>query len=48
MTSDRIALFLFENGADGPALTAERHYRLVPPETLSADELQTYTNRPER
>ncbi len=44
---DLIALFLYEQGADGPVELAEKHYRLVPPEQLTGDELDQYRNRPE-
>jgi hypothetical protein len=41
-----IALFAFEEGKDGIALSAERHYRLVPPEEMTPEDLVTYRSRP--
>ncbi len=41
-----IALFEFEQSADGIRVTAEKHYRLVRPEDLSAEELGDYRQRP--
>lgn len=46
MSSDKIALFAFEEGNAGVAIVQERHYRLVSSEELSADELRTYRDRP--
>ena len=46
MDEDFIALFLFELTNDGVAIAAEKHYRLVPPEDLSAEELKAYRGRP--
>jgi len=40
-----IALFAFEEGKDGIAVSAEKHYRLVPPEEMTEDDLQAYRNR---
>jgi hypothetical protein len=40
-----IALFGFELNEDGVALTDERHYRLVEPDQVSAEDLQTYRDR---
>jgi len=37
-----IALFQFETGPDGVEITEERHYQLVPPEKLSAEDLASY------
>jgi len=47
MRHDIIALFEFEEGESGLAITAERHYRLVPPEELSEEDLKAYRLRPE-
>lgn len=46
MSSDLIALFAFEDTVDGIALTSEKHYRLVPADALSVDELVSYRLRP--
>lgn len=40
-----IALFAFEMGETGVAVVFERHYRLVPPEQLTEDELAVYRTR---
>ena len=40
-----IALFLFERTDQGIAISAERHYRLVPPESMSPADLEDYRNR---
>jgi hypothetical protein len=44
--SDLIALFEFESGDDGVLVSGERHYRLVAPEEMSADDLAVYRIRP--
>lgn len=41
-----IALFAFEQGKSGVAMSTERHYRLVAPEELSQADLAAYRNRP--
>ena len=41
-----IALFEFEQTEQGIAILAEKHYRLVRPEALSAEELAVYQHRP--
>ncbi len=46
MTDDRIALFEFEQSKEGIRVSAEKHYKLVPPEELSEEELQSYRKRP--
>lgn len=46
MREDLIALFAFEDSAEGIAITSERHYRLVAPVDLSSEELATYQSRP--
>lgn len=43
---NRIALFEFEQTAEGIAITTEKHYKLVAPENLSQEELQHYQTRP--
>jgi len=45
MRGDLIALFSFEEGEKGVAVLAEKHYRLVPPEQLTPEELQAYRAR---
>jgi len=46
MSDEVIALFEFELGEEGVAVTSERHYRLVPSDALSIEELLAYQNRP--
>jgi len=40
-----IALFEFEQSKDGIKVTSEKHYRLVKPDDLSPEELQSYSVR---
>jgi hypothetical protein len=40
-----IAMFEFENSSDGISIASEHHYRLVPANDLTAEELETYRNR---
>lgn len=47
MGNNLIALFEFEQSNDGIRVSLEKHYRLVKPEDLSLDELETYRIRPE-
>ena len=42
---DSIALFEFEEGEQGVVITSEKHYRLVPPDNLSAADLDNYKAR---
>jgi hypothetical protein len=42
MSDGAIALFEFANTEDGIKITSERHYKLVPPEELSAQDLTLY------
>jgi len=42
---DLIALFEFEQTSDGVKVSAEKHYRLVKPEDLSQEELDSYRVR---
>ena len=42
MPSDMIALFEFELGDQGVSLRNERHYQLVPPDQITADDLKRY------
>jgi hypothetical protein len=46
MTNDLIALFDFEMTTKGIALGNERHFRLVPAEQMTAEDLVTYRERP--
>lgn len=45
MSQDKIALFAFEETSEGVAIVQERHYRLVTPESLTAEDLRTYRER---
>jgi hypothetical protein len=45
MSGGVIAMFEFQEGDEGVGVVAERHYRLVPPEELSEDELRRYNLR---
>lgn len=47
MHDDLIALFEFEDSKDGITVTNEKHYRLVPSEQLSREELLAYSRRPQ-
>jgi hypothetical protein len=47
MQDDLIALFEFEDTEQGLRISAEKHYRLVPPEALSPEELESYRRRPD-
>ena len=40
-------VFEFEQTATGVAKSAERHYRLAPPEDVTSEDLDTYRRRPE-
>lgn len=46
MKDDLIALFEFEHTAEGVKVSAEKHYRLVKPQDLSPQELESYRLRP--
>ncbi len=46
MDNEFIVLFEFEQAEQGIRIVAERHYRLVRPEDLSPEELETYRRRP--
>lgn len=46
MQDDLIALFALEMTATGVAVSAERHYRLVPPDRVTPEELEAYRRRP--
>lgn len=45
MSGDLIALFEFEKQSSGIAVSSEKHYRLVEPEEIDADDLETYKRR---
>lgn len=45
MEDNLIALFEFEQTKDGIKVSSEKHYRLVKPDELSADELRSYSVR---
>ena len=40
-----IALFSFESGDNGVAISDEKHYRLVPPEQMTDEDLANYRKR---
>jgi hypothetical protein len=42
-----IALFELTKTENGVRVSAEKHYRLVPPEELTAEDLQAYAGRPD-
>lgn len=46
MEDDLIALFEFEEGKNGVAISSEKHYRLVPGEEVTPDDLKAYRGRP--
>jgi hypothetical protein len=46
MNDNRIALFEFEQTQEGIRISSERHYKLVPPEDLTPEELRDYQQRP--
>ncbi|MCC6445919.1 MAG: endonuclease [Armatimonadetes bacterium] len=46
MEKNLIALFAFEETEKGIAISHEKHYRLIPPEELSLQEIEAYRNRP--
>jgi len=45
MADDLIALFELEEGKQGIAISSERHYRLVPGEEVTPDDLTVYRKR---
>jgi hypothetical protein len=47
MAEDLIALFEFERQDTGIAISSERHYRLVSPEEVTPEDLETYRTRPQ-
>ena len=42
MGDDSIALFAFEDTPDGPKMTMERHFTLVPHDRIAAEDLARY------
>ena len=40
-----IALFEFEESEEGLGITAEKHYKLVPPEEVTEADLENYRSR---
>jgi hypothetical protein len=46
MEDDLIALFELESGQSGITITSEKHYRLVPGEEVTVDDLRAYRKRP--
>jgi hypothetical protein len=48
MGPNLICLFAFELNENGVAILQEKHYRLVPPDQLSPEELASYRSREER
>lgn len=47
MANDLIALFELEKSDQGIAVSSEKHYRLVPGEEVTADDLKAYRKRQE-
>lgn len=45
MEGDLIALFEFERGEHGIVIASEKHYRLVPSEEVTVDDLKAYRER---
>ena len=45
MSPDKIALFAFEENDGGVVITEERHYRLVPPYSITPEDLASYQAR---
>lgn len=45
MEEDVIALFEFESTDQGVGISSERHYKLVPPEDVTEDDLRRYNQR---
>lgn len=46
MEDDLIALFEFEESKGGIAISSEKHYRLVPSEEVTVEDLKAYGDRP--
>ena len=47
MENDLIALFELEDGEQGVVISSEKHYRLVPGEEVTAEDLKAYRKRQE-
>ncbi len=47
MDKNLIALFELEVAGIQMSIVSEKHYRLVPPEAINADDLETYRATPE-
>ena len=45
MADGVIAMFALEKGSKGIVVTAEKHYRLVPPEKVTKKDLEDYRRR---
>jgi len=45
MPDNVIALFEFEEARDSVAVSSEKHYRLVPPDDISDEDLRLYQSR---
>ena len=45
MQDDLIVLFDFEEDVNGLSLSSEKHYRLVPPQEVSTEDLEAYRTR---
>jgi hypothetical protein len=45
MDNNLIALFAFEEGERGVTRSMEKHYRLVPPDQVTPDDLKLYQER---
>ena len=45
MHDNVIALFEFENGKEGVSVVSEKHYKLVPPDQVTTEDLKTYRQR---
>jgi hypothetical protein len=46
MKGDRIALSKFDMTEESPGIIDEQHYRLVPPENFSEEDLERYRRLP--
>jgi hypothetical protein len=46
MEDDLIALFEFEESKGRIAISSEKHYRLVPGEEVTVEDLKAYGDRP--
>lgn len=48
MRDNKIALFSFTKTSTGPKILSEQHYKLVPPDNISDEELAAYCERNQR